>query len=144
MLQDKAKVSIGTFSTTSKSSNVTPTPQTEGWTTGPTPVAVTSASRTTIRNALLARPVPLQDVGYNVNFTNWDDALHMVNEASTTFDLVIFVTDGIRTSSCLRGTRWMPDSTLMEHRCRQPATTSEGGPRKHHVALDGGGDLQGQ
>ena len=95
VLQDKAKVSIGTFSTTSKSSNVTPTPQTEGWTTGPTPVAVTQGSRTTIRNALLARPVPLQDVGYNVNFTNWDDALHMVNEASTTFDLVIFVTDGI-------------------------------------------------
>lgn len=95
VLQGKARVSIGTFSTTSKSSNVTPTPQTEGWTTGPTPVAVTGATRNTIRNALLARPVPLQDVGYNVNFTNWDDALHMVNEASTTFDLVIFVTDGI-------------------------------------------------
>ncbi len=90
-----AKISIGTFSTTSVSSNVTPTPQTEGWTTGPTSVAVTTSNRPAIRSALVARPVPLQETGYNVNFTNWDDALNMVNKVSTPFDLVIFVTDGI-------------------------------------------------
>ncbi len=74
VLQDKASVSILSFSNT------------VNWRYGQAaPVAVTSANRQAIYDSLAS---------YAGNFTNWDGGLSAIENATTTYDLVLFVTDG--------------------------------------------------
>ena len=78
ILQGKAAVSILSFDTTVNSGD---------WRFGTAaqPVQVTAANRQQIYDSLNA---------YGAGWTNWDAGLSAIENAATTFDLVLFVTDG--------------------------------------------------